>query len=188
MHWMVSSSVRKNPAPEGALRHHLDDALDGLVIRQKEPSTRRRIKTSVTTTHQSRGSCQKALSTRRYIKTETSVLVVVDHLGVRKHPAPEGALRPVPDDAVGTHSVCQKAPSTRRCIKTQQPGPPVAHGSVRKHPAPEGALRHDSRSGLIGSGQGQKAPSTRRCIKTLFRRAVPAGIFMSESTQHHKVH
>ena len=38
--------------------------------------------------------------------------------GVRKHPAPEGALRPHGGGGVPGFLLGQKAPSTRRCIKT----------------------------------------------------------------------
>ena len=61
---------------------------------------------------------------------------------VRKHPAPEGALRL----------------NLQECRD-------IAH-NVRKHPAPEGALRPFSHPGPVLSNPGQKAPSTRRCIAT----------------------
>ena len=38
--------------------------------------------------------------------------------GVRKHPAPEGALRHETEPPESHHQSSQKAPSTRRCIKT----------------------------------------------------------------------
>ena len=38
---------------------------------------------------------------------------------VRKHPAPEGALRPEGCHGKGAYDGGQKAPSTRRCIKTR---------------------------------------------------------------------
>ena len=60
---------------------------------------------------------------------------------VRKHPAPEGALRRVA--MLVHHEVVggQKAPSTRRCIKTKVCSSILGCINVRKHPAPEGALR-----------------------------------------------
>ena len=62
--------------------------------------------------------CQKAPSTRRCIKTSALRTVAEASQDVRKHPAPEGALR-------------------------LRVGSEVAFdGYVRKHPAPEGALRH----------------------------------------------
>ena len=111
---------------------------------QKAPSTRRCIKTHLASFREVLGVCQKAPSTRRCIKT-------CEYCGsrqwcypVRKHPAPEGALRPLHTPLGDTLIRSQKAPSTRRCIKTQNlregDGPRV---NVRKHPAPEGALRHD---------------------------------------------
>ena len=111
---------------------------------QKAPSTRRCIKTCHSDAYQSCRPRQKAPSTTRRIKTNmtttpSSVLVLV-----RKHPAPEGALRPDLRRILEEHGTRQKAPSTRRCIKTLAR---VALDNlpklVRKHPAPEGALRHD---------------------------------------------
>ena len=83
---------------------------------------------------------------------------------VRKHPAPEGALRRRTRQVKQGDVRCQKAPSTRRCIKTS-PSPMRRIVSLR-----------------------QKAPSTRRCIKTLppdRRKRIQQ---QSESTQHQKVH
>ena len=86
---------------------------------------------------------------------------------VRKHPAPEGALRPQGEFHRLDRRACQKAPSTRRCIKTSISDTllPSLSG-VRKHPAPEGALRLLERACSASVTSGQKAPSTRRCIKT----------------------
>ena len=61
---------------------------------------------------------QKAPSTRRCIKTGTSRLKGSLVFLVRKHPAPEGALRRLWETLHAATSVRQKAPSTRRCIKT----------------------------------------------------------------------
>ena len=66
--------------------------------------------------------------------------------GVRKHPAPEGALRLSGLAAAHDSLLCQKAPSTRRCIKTSGASRSRSgRVDVRKHPAPEGALRRAPR-------------------------------------------
>ena len=84
---------------------------------------------------------------------------------VRKHPAPEGALRHVPGPVVVDLREGQKAPSTTRCIKTFL-----------------GYL-------MIAHRQCQKAPSTTRCIKTHYPPNQPClRCCESESTQHQKVH
>ena len=62
---------------------------------------------------------QKAPSTRRCSKTERRASSAASLIAVRKHPAPEGALR-------------------RKEIEIY----PLRYFLVRKHPAPEGALRH----------------------------------------------
>ena len=83
---------------------------------------------------------------------------------VRKHPAPEGALRQRPQKPSDHEGCRQKAPSTRRCIKTFLMVVVILFSFlVRKHPAPEGALR---------------------------RSTIAWGIMSdtSESTQHQKVH
>ena len=69
--------------------------------------------------------------------------ILCGRLGVRKHPAPEGALRP-----------------SARLILVILPL------LVRKHPAPQGALRPWNDRPMRFSFFGQKAPSTTRCIKT----------------------
>ena len=69
------------------------------------------------------------------------VIEVALLVSVRKHPAPEGALR-----LAGRHLIVSRSP-------------------VRKHPAPEGALRHETQRPTM-IDLGQKAPRTRRCIKT----------------------
>ena len=61
---------------------------------------------------------------------------------VRKHRAPNGALRQRLFHAWGEHFV------------------------VRKHRAPKGALRLNSASSTQEGRPGQKAPSAKRCIKT----------------------
>ena len=109
-------------------------------------------------------------------------------MAVRKHPAPEGALRHLLSDPEAKELLCQKAPSTRRCIKTsvdswfnsstavrkhpapegalrlQKANPSKAYFEVRKHPAPEGALRLHTLQPVLHTAGGQKAPSTRRPI------------------------
>ena len=83
---------------------------------------------------------------------------------VRKHPAPEGALRQQVVASRRYFHHGQKAPSTRRCIKTPIWRAAKSFISVRKHPAPEGALRLDHQA------------------------AAGVGVVPSESTQHQKVH
>ena len=111
-------------------------------ISQKAPSTRRCIKTELfeLLLHDSFG--QKAPSTRRCVKTKLPAGCTTT-LPVRKHPAPEGALR----------------------LFVQLPW--LGLFLVRKHPAPEGALRLRHRLLIADGKPHQKAPSTRRCIKTL---------------------
>ena len=110
-----------------------------------------------------RGRGQKAPSTTRCIKTRTRKTVDFE-CPVRKHPAPQGALRLTTSIPWRYVTPRQKAPSTTRCIKTGAPSSlaRAAH-AVRKHPAPEGALRRDV--------LGHLSP----CLT-------------SESTPHHKVH
>ena len=133
-------------------------------------------------------SSQKAPSTTRCIKTDTMEAVRPSEDTVRKHPAPQGALRPKKLLADWILTL------------------------VRKHPAPEGALRQIQgvRSWLFSFGQkapstrryikthysgdiclnsvGQKAPSTRRCIKTNSSTHTAAVCCEPGSTQHQKVH
>ena len=109
--------------------------------------------------------------------------------GVRKHPAPEGALRRNCEHVESTLRTRQKAPSTRRCIKTSIARSLVVHiDGVRKPPAPEGALRPLSTHWTPLMTPGQKAPSTRRCIKTSRSSLQVHEIPLSESTQHQKMH
>ena len=86
--------------------------------------------------------------------------------GVRKHLAPEGALRLFMSTITDRVTLSQKAPSTRRCIKTISVIAFPSLSGVRKHPAPEGALRLNLVTRHDDPLSGQKAPSTRRCIKT----------------------
>ena len=84
-----------------------------------------------------------------------------DH--VRKHPAPEGALRLVVgcDRALG--SLVRKHPAPEGALRQIARQPKLTQVGVRKHPAPEGALR------LFIAGHQFMYP-------------------WSESTQHQKVH
>ena len=140
---------------------------------------------------------QKAPSAKRCIKTSKHMLIKHIHHQVRKHRAPNGALRREPSD-VGVEADVrgQKAPSAKRCIKTRSLSRSRgARLTVRKHRAPKGALRHhikcnqrirtfDVRKHRAPKGAlrpvqeprqplcrsfGQKAPSAKRCIKTTSR-------------------
>ena len=135
---------------------------------------------------------QKAPSTRRCIKTVTGWYSQDGAPWVRKHPAPQGALRlahvescsdlllgkkhPAPEGALRQirpmachpppRSVVRKPPAPQGALR-QRTDHRRAHGLVRKHPAPEGALRRSQNGGRNGLCCCQKAPSTRRCIKTI---------------------
>ena len=86
---------------------------------------------------------------------------------VRKHPAPEGALRRELGAAEGGLSHVRKHPAPQGALRLLRLGHPGDHLSqVRKHPAPEGALRPISVATAAPLSSSQKAPSTRRCIKT----------------------
>ena len=85
---------------------------------------------------------------------------------VRKHPAPEGALRRELGAAEGGLSHVRKHPAPQGALRLLRLGHPGDHLSqVRKHPAPEGALRLKDELGVEAEVR-QKVPSTRRCIKT----------------------
>ena len=140
---------------------------------QKAPSAKRCIKTRVTgSSARRRRSRQKAPNAKRCIKTCSDRCDDLVALRVRKHRAPNNALR-LPTQStplVSCHSTSQKAPSAKRCIKTpqcpfvrqvrilrqkapsakrciktrsQSPGRQATPPSVRKHRAPKGALRLD---------------------------------------------
>ena len=131
---------------------------------------------------------------------------------VRKHPAPEGALRLVPDCREHSVQGVRKHPAPQGALRPKKLLADWILTLVRKHPAPEGTLRRTTVATFCLNSVGQKAPSTRRCIKTnssthtaavcvasqeapSTRRCIktrrgssrqsPA---VSESTQHHKVH
>ena len=116
--------VRKHPAPEGALRRHLTLPVSFPGPRQKAPSTRRCIKTSELSEFIDTHCCQKAPSTRRCIKTQRRTLMPSCGNPVRKHPAPEGALRRPCRLQSEPSGSGQKAASTTKCIKTLTPRPP----------------------------------------------------------------
>ena len=84
---------------------------------------------------------------------------------VRKHRAPNGALRPVGDQFDG-----------------------VLLLNVRKHRAPNGALRQIIEPRLSAHVAGQKAPSTIRCIKTKRLPAPTCTARKSESIERQTVH
>ena len=95
---------------------------------------------------------QKAPSTKRCIKTRRTAAGESLSMSVRKHRAPNGALR-------------------RFEAAFQWP----RVGSVRKHRAPNGALRLSSMVYFCSGLSSQKAPSTKRCIKTRVRPVGCAG-------------
>ena len=161
--------------------------------------------------------CQKAPSAKRCIKTRFRGLLLRSSCRVRKHRAPNGALRHwfCTHDPAG-RMYCQKAPSAKRCIKTQERrgSPQGSCGSVRKHRAPKGALRprsshspqlsffvrkHRAPKGALRQAyrqnpggdldRSQKAPSAKRCIKTCSasRWGEPPSR-ASESTERQKAH
>ena len=109
-------------------------------------------------------------------------------VGVRKHPAPEGALRHLSDTLAHVVSLGQKAPSTRRCIKTILSLIEVLLLHVRKHPAPQGALRPPgSRAQLVDDDSGRRHPAPEGALRP---EQVPVEIpfVRSESTQPQKAH
>ena len=111
---------------------------------------------------------QKAPSAKRYIKTVKEALAAVFGLGVRKHRAPNGALRPRLNILTRVVDTSLKAPSATRCIKTKYRSSYTASQTLRQK-APNATrciktskeLRHwPVRTSC------QKAPSATRCIKT----------------------
>jgi len=89
---------------------------------------------------------------------------------VRKHRAPNGALRRVHWSTVTYASGrVRKHRAPNGALRRQETTCPAIHSpQVRKHRAPNGALRlaaHDV--GCLVYGR-QKAPSAKRCIKTRF--------------------
>ena len=112
--------IRKHRAPKSALRLHSDHIARTVKIRQKAPSAKRCIKTLWTRQDGSAHdlSSQKAPSAKRCIKTRPRVRDAGDRDGVRKHRAPNGALRLDRGGSNALELVGQKAPSAKRCIKT----------------------------------------------------------------------
>ena len=137
---------------------------------QKAPSAKRCIKTGIPSSKKRETSGQKAPSAKRCIKTSRFPSSHTNAArGVRKHRAPNGALRP-------SYGICSMT---------------LRISPVRKHRAPKGALRHatprdpapafgsesterqtahyDGRMTAQTESQSrvrQKAPSAKRCIKT----------------------
>ena len=141
-----------------------------------------------------------------------------DEIQVRKHRAPNGALRrgrgvcllgceyprqksPGAKWCIKTAQqgsfflpycgACQKAPSAKRCIKTGCDGSRTREcWFVRKHRAPNGALRlTDTVFPALKNAISQKAPSAKRCIKTKAHEDANADERdVSENTERQKVH
>ena len=191
---LLSLFVRNHPAPEGALRRDIPPFGCPALRRQKAPSTRRCIKTSWNPATRRVHQSQKAPSTRRCIKTFRAARSPGTRLHVRKHPAPQGALRLLASAVGIAYCIRQKAPSTTRCIKTQcqspqrqsqtsqkapsttrciKPPPPGSirrSATVRKHPAPEGALRQPSCLSLSSSSWiVRKHPAPEGALRLLLR-------------------
>ena len=164
--------VRKHRAPNGALRREcIPDCHRFAFSSQKAPSAKRCIKTLQCDALQ---SCtilgQKAPSAKRCIKTSSQRLPGNHHRLVRKHRAPNGALRQcdVYQSCIILMS-CQKAPSAKRCIKTlrmrEHTQLPIHRG--QKAPSTKRCIKTPILEGWgVGIKTGQKAPSAKRCIKT----------------------
>ena len=105
---------------------------------------------------------------------------------VRKHPAPEGALRRRTPQTQPKASCRQKAPSTRRCIKTFLASSRMERLShVRKHPAPEGALRHQCDPRIRNQEPVRKHPAPEGALRRhVVQHFLP--VVVSENTQHQK--
>ena len=135
-------------------------------------------------------------------------------LSVRKHRAPEGALRLIVNAPQRFSLRSQKAPSARRCIKTvgakgleevQRKGQkaPSARRCIKtdcrdelipverlgqKAPSARRCIKTEEDSSCGSCDHGQKAPSARRCIKTELLLNLTMKLFVSESTERQKVH
>ena len=138
-------SVRKHPAPQGALRPQGHRPLLSAVPVRKHPAPQGALRLTPDRAIMVSPSRQKAPSTTRCIKTLGPRCRSRLQRLVRKHPAPQGALRHL-------------------TVKERHVGL-----VVRKHPAPQGALRRHQSSSPSCSSRCQKAPSTTRCIKTSHR-------------------
>ena len=111
--------------------------------------------------------------------------------GVREHPAPSGALRPLITRLLDWLSQnCQGAPSTIRCIETR--GVEAISGpadSVREHPAPSGALRLQEAELLPFQFAVREHPAPSGALRHGFPHTLPRPTYTaSGSTQHHQVH
>ena len=114
---------------------------------------------------------QKAPSTRRCIKTSGGQSRRSPRPDVRKHPAPEGALRHSTVASAVIRAMVRKHPVLEGALGRLRVQVVELEPRVRKHPAPEGALRPSLMLLFIFLRFCQKAPSTRRCIKTIVGRA-----------------
>ena len=187
---LPGAGVRKHPAPEGALRLSRNIFSSPFYPRQKAPSTRRCIKTLALCLRHDLLPRQKAPSTTRCIKTPPPGSIrrsatVRKHLApegalrrknmtppfprvhARKHPAPQGTLRLHPETCRDASQVSQKAPNTTRCIKTVSVFSSMALCIGQKAPSTRRCIKTLASRRLISSRTWQKARSTRRCIKTL---------------------
>ena len=66
---------------------------------------------------------------------------------VRKHPAPEGALRPSVVRPLFMRSMVRKHPAPQGALRHRDHVLSLVGGQAIKHPAPEGALRLQERLG-----------------------------------------
>ena len=161
--------VRKHRAPKGALRNHVEYAIRPIGGNgQKTPSAKRCIKTACGHAGYRQRWCQKAPSAKRCIKTRIKHRASAQgEIRVRKHRAPNGALRPIgPHDSV-------------RCRLPD----------VRKHRAPNGALRHikavfpELLDDLSESAKRHKAH-----LDSTSSAWTSVNLNVSESTKRYKVH
>ena len=90
---------------------------------------------------------------------------------VRKHPAPQGALRLHRIHRSAVWYGRQKAPSTRRCIKTIHALTYMERRFSQKAPSTRRCIKTPRATRRHQECSGQKAPSTRRCIKTRHPRS-----------------
>ena len=161
--------VGKHRAPKGALRNHVEYAIRPIGGNgQNTPSAKRCIKTACGHAGYRQRWCQKAPSAKRCIKTRIKHRASAQgEIRVRKHRAPNGALRPIgPHDSV-------------RCRLPD----------VRKHRAPNGALRHikavfpELLDDLSESAKRHKAH-----LDSTSSAWTSVNLNVSESTKRYKVH
>ena len=157
--------VRKHRAPNGALRLAL-----GIVVEvhgRAVPESTERQTVHLDWFPHDTATCgvevsQKAPSAKRCIKTTPLPRGSFPLAFVRKHRAPNGALRP--------------------CIQQEYR---ASESPVRKHQAPNGALRLVLSFGEQHVYLCQKAPSAKRCIKTLVYPSLrPMKSSLPESTEN----